>query len=607
MNTATEQNAPAPQKSTLAATLRNRAARNVALAYMLVAGIWILFSDMFLQALHLSPETLTFWQTIKGWLFVFTTGGLLFLYLKHCLKKAQATEETFLHLYESLAGTTGQDYFETLAKRLTSIFNVDGCLIGDGTGNSESLHILACAPASLLKERGSYPLQGTPCRDVLKRGASLHLHQNARTSYPQADCLKETGGNSYLGLPLLDDSGQSIGLLALLDSSEIPQSTLTLKLLDACAARAANELQRIHSERKLREQFEQFTALFESLNAVIYVADMQTYEILYANKFSEESFGKDWQGQTCHRYLQGLESPCGFCTNPSLIKDGVPTPPIIWEFCNTLNKRWFQCIDKAIRWPDGRLVRLEIALDITEHKELEQVKNDLLSTVSHEMRTPLTAVTGFAELLLEDAEIAGQSRNYLETIFKEAEKLGDLINTFIDVRRFKTDRTRVDYERAEVQSLFKASTVSLRDCAEHHSLKIDCPSGLHVYGNRKELTQLIAQLTSNACRYSPDGGPITLLARQDGEYVRLQIIDQGIGIPAEQQEKIFEQFHRLDTGDRRRTSGTGLGLTLAREIVHLHGGQIWVESKPGQGSTFSIVLPNAPEKAANPVDQPPHE
>lgn len=344
--------------------------------------------------------------------------------------------------------------------------------------------------------------------------------------------------------------------------------------------------------RRQHEAFGELTLLFDSVPAVIYVADMQTHELLYVNGYASKRFGSQWQGEKCHDYLQqGQQHTCDFCSNPLLLREGQPGPAVTWEFRNTRDNRWYQCLDKAVRWPDGRLVRMEIALDITERKELEQTKDELLSAVSHEMRTPLTAIVGFAELLLEEPDLSQPVRHHVETIFREAEKMQDLVQTFLEVRRLKTDRARIGYEPIAVADLLRQAVTGNQECSGKHDLRIECPEELAVIGNRRELSQVFRQLAANACRFSPQGGTILLQGMAEGAHARITIADQGIGIPPEEQERIFEPFHRLDTGDRRRVRGIGLGLSLVREVVTLHGGSIRVESAPGQGSRFLVTLP----------------
>jgi hypothetical protein len=305
--------------------------------------------------------------------------------------------------------------------------------------------------------------------------------------------------------------------------------------------------------RRQYDTFNELTTLFDSIPAIVYVADMQSFELLFVNRFARERFGSDWRAQKCFAYLQqGQHQVCSFCTNPQLEAGG---QPVSWEFRNTRDGRWYQCLDKAVRWPDGRLVRLEIALDITERKEMERTKEELLAAVSHDLRTPLTAITGFAELLLEDPSLSDPVRRHVGTISLEAEKLQELVQTFLEVRRLKTDQARLGYESLEIATLLEKAANGNKECSGRHRVVIDCPADLTVFGNRLELSQVFRQLLSNSCRFSPQGGDITLHARAAREQVEITIADQGIGIPVAERERIFEPFHRLDIGDRRRVRG----------------------------------------------------
>jgi signal transduction histidine kinase len=355
----------------------------------------------------------------------------------------------------------------------------------------------------------------------------------------------------------------------------------------------AFEEERNKSQQETLDRFDQLSLLFDSMNAVVYVSDLATYELLYVNRFAARTFGQEWRGRKCYHYLQeGIGQPCEFCTNSQLLKENEPGDPVTWEFLNTKNQHWYECYDKAIRWTDGRIARLEVAFDITERKELEKIKDSLLSSMSHEMRTPLTAISGFAELLLNEPAIPEPQRHHIGIIYKEADKLAELINRFLDVRRLKFDKSRINYERLPVQDLLEKAQKNCRDCKEHHKIQIYCQTETQVYGNRKELTQVLTQLLENACRYSPVGGAISLTAlTNDTRETLISVTDQGIGIPQHELESIFDPFHRLDIGDSRSTGGVGLGLCVARDIITLHGGRIQVESAPGQGSTFTILLP----------------
>jgi PAS domain-containing protein len=564
----------------------------VVLVYILTAGIWTLCLDIGFVRLIDDPGMLIRWQALKNILFILTTASILFFYLKSLLRRQLEADAAFRTIQRGTAGKTGQDYFQFLTSNLPRLLGTRICFIGEWDKAADGLKIIAGSPDDFIDKFTAYPLQGTPCRQILANGRAMALSPAELQQYSFAGRLEISGPASYFGVPLFNPDGQPIGLLVSLSASKPKNAARTLRILETFAARASSELGRILSERRTLEQFKQFATLFDALNAVIYVADMETYELLYVNRFTEEAFGKDWRGEKCFAYLQNSAAQeCGFCTNQSLLVDGQPGPAILWEFRNTSNNRWYQCLDKCIRWTDGRLVRVEIALDITARKEMEQTKEELLSAVSHEMRTPLTAITGFAELLLEEKNLPNHIRQHIRTIFNESEKMAELINTFLELRRLKSDQARVDYQPLTVKSLLQHGIGRVHECAEHHAIHINCPADLQVFGNRQELRQVFRKLLSNACRFSPQGGAINLEAWLEGDEVIIRIEDFGLGIPPEEHEQIFEHFHRLDRGNSRRTGGAGLGLSLVREAVTLHGGRVWVESRPGHGSRFFVALP----------------
>lgn len=354
---------------------------------------------------------------------------------------------------------------------------------------------------------------------------------------------------------------------------------------------AEERRRRREAEAALKNQFHQITTIFDSMNAIVYVADMANHELLFMNRFGTMLAGGDWHGKRCHEVLQYDQS---LCTNDKLVRDGQPQPPCVWEYRNPVSGRWYQCIDKAVSWPDGRLVRLQIAVDISERKEIEQMKDEMISAVSHEMRTPLTAMLGFTEYLLDNEVDSGELKNYLNTIHKETERLKELIGNFLDLQQINARMTTYRMQAVDVGLLIDdACGLFARECQQGR-LTVQCPEDVpQIRGDEARLHQVLTNLISNALKYSSEQARVTVVAESQGDRVIFRVHDDGCGIPAELQEKIFEKFYRIDNSDRRHIGGTGLGLALVREIVAAHGGRIWVESEVGKGSTFFVSLPVA--------------
>lgn len=230
--------------------------------------------------------------------------------------------------------------------------------------------------------------------------------------------------------------------------------------------------------------------------------------------------------------------------------------------------------------------------DITSEYEVDQMKSELVSTVSHELRTPLASVLGFTELMLKRELKPERQKRYLETIHKEADRLTNLINDFLDVQRMEAGKQT--YEKQEVNLAEVASEVleGFRVNHNNHRFEIYDHSSSHiVHADRSKMIQLYTNLISNAVKFSPNGGDVIVSLTNNEESLYIHIADDGLGIPDGELPKLFKKFHRIDNSDRRKIGGTGLGLSICKEIVEAHGGKISVRSEIGEGSVFTIQLP----------------
>ena len=225
-------------------------------------------------------------------------------------------------------------------------------------------------------------------------------------------------------------------------------------------------------------------------------------------------------------------------------------------------------------------------------KELNRVKDEMISAVNHEMRTPLTAMLGYIELILENEVVKAQMREYLGIVHVETKRLKGLVNNFLDMQRLKNKQRYYCFEALEVRQLLEEAATLFAAASKKHRIRVAAASDLLIVtGDEKCLRQVLINLLSNALKYSPCGGEIEIGARQEGSQVTIWVKDEGTGIPAEALDKIFDRFYRVDNTDHRTTNGTGLGLALVQEIVSLHRGKVRVESLFGAGSTFFVSLP----------------
>jgi signal transduction histidine kinase len=226
--------------------------------------------------------------------------------------------------------------------------------------------------------------------------------------------------------------------------------------------------------------------------------------------------------------------------------------------------------------------------------ESEQTKSELVSNVSHELRTPLASVLGFSSLMLDRELPPEEMRRYLEVIRTEARRLAELLNDLLDIQRIEQGTIELKLEEVDLNDLLAAQVTLYSAQSTSHELQLDAAEdALVVYGDRDRLAQVIGNLLSNAIKYSPEGGGVDVSASLVGDEAWIWVRDEGLGIPADHQQRIFTKFFRGDVGRERGISGTGLGLVLARQIVEAHGGEIGFESAEGQGSTFWLQLPAA--------------
>ena len=235
--------------------------------------------------------------------------------------------------------------------------------------------------------------------------------------------------------------------------------------------------------------------------------------------------------------------------------------------------------------------------DLTEERRLEEMKADFVATVSHELRTPLAAIYGSAQTIRRtdielDAEIHDQ---LLGVIASESDRLGTIVNDLLVAGRLDADQLPVTVEQCDPAEVATTVLEAARThLPENVALDLDVPDRIpSVIADPGQLRQVLVNLVDNAIKYSPQGGPVLLSIANGDRSIRFAIADQGLGIPASEHRRIFAKFYRLDPDMTRGIGGTGLGLYICRELVRRMDGKIWVESKPGKGSTFFVELPAA--------------
>ena len=382
--------------------------------------------------------------------------------------------------------------------------------------------------------------------------------------------------------------------------------------------------------RALEEAHQRMLTVFDGIKDLIYVADMETYELLFINAYGREAWG-DVRGTMCWSSIQdGQTGPCPFCTNDLLLlEDGSPAPQHIWEFQNTHNNRWYECRDSAIHWVDGRLVRLEIAADITERKLAEQERQRmeqqiqqtqkleslgvLAGGIAHDFNNILMAVLGYGELALDGLPASSPAREDIGELLTAARRAADLCRQMLAY----TGKASLAFEQMHLRALVEEMTHLLKSSISKKAiLNLHLERGLPpIEADPSQVRQVVMNLIINASEAIGErSGVINVSAgatRCDAEYlakteladdlspglyVHIEVSDTGCGMNAETKARIFEPFFTT------KFTGRGLGLAAVLGIVRSHRGAIKVYSEPGKGSTFKALFPAVEEHDVHEAD-----
>ncbi|MFC1910396.1 PAS domain-containing protein [Chloroflexota bacterium] len=234
--------------------------------------------------------------------------------------------------------------------------------------------------------------------------------------------------------------------------------------------------------------------------------------------------------------------------------------------------------------------------DVTHEREVERMKSEFVSLVSHELRTPLTSIKGYVDMLMDgDAgELKQDQVDYLQVVRKNTERLIMLVTNLLDVSKIEAGAVRLNLALLDLAGVISEVVANFRPLSESkkQNFNINLPEKMPpLMGDTGRIAQVLTNLISNACKYTPSGGTISVDVRAEVEFVKISVTDTGVGISPEEQKKLFTKFFRAENPDVQKVGGTGLGLWIARSLVLMHGGEITVASLPGKGSTFSFTLP----------------
>jgi len=347
-------------------------------------------------------------------------------------------------------------------------------------------------------------------------------------------------------------------------------------------------------------------AIIYSLRDAVIVVD-EFDKLLMANEAAGKLFDFDFR-QSQHKHLGDLikEDKQQFADFLSRSKQskGQATRQEI-EFADESGRRVFDCIVSCVYDHDRKLCgAVAVMHDVTREKEISQMKNDFVGHVSHELKTPLSSITAYSEMLVDgEAEDEETRREFYSIIQKQAERLRRLIEDILNTSRIESGLIKVNKEPISLTILIEEQLQMIKSYAEEKNITVTGQKPIvfdQVEVDRDMISQVVVNLLSNAVKYTPAGGSVKVYTEVDdaASLVRVTVTDTGVGIPAGEIEHVFDKFYRVGANNKQ-AKGTGLGLNLVKQIVEkVHNGRVFVTSAVGKGSTFGFELPLATKNVA---------
>ncbi|MGV0644467.1 ATP-binding protein [Mycolicibacterium sp. XJ2546] len=243
--------------------------------------------------------------------------------------------------------------------------------------------------------------------------------------------------------------------------------------------------------------------------------------------------------------------------------------------------------------------------DQSEHARMEATRRDFVANVSHELKTPVGAMSVLAEALLASADDPETARHFAEKMLTESKRLGNMVGELIELSRLQGAERLPDLEAVDVDTVVSEALSRYKVVADNADIAIttDTPTGYRVLGDQPLLVTALANLVANAIAYSPNGSSVSISRRRRGDNIEIAVTDRGIGIDRDDQERVFERFFRVDKARSRATGGTGLGLAIVKHVAANHNGSIRLWSQPGTGSTFTLSIPAYPDHEDERTDE----
>jgi len=453
---------------------------------------------------------------------------------------------------------------------------------------------------------------------LLKQPVRVSTQEILRVS-GQGRLLQRLGITHCLLVPLIV-SDRATGLIFLGRKEGMPDFfDGDVALAKAVASQVAVAMENARLFQEIKSQKAQTETLLTSMSEGVYATDLQG-RITAVNPWLERMVGlraDEMLGKQCSEVLHhsdedGTSKCASGCPLHVALQDGSSTEPRILFTQTAWGERIPTVVSAApLRDETGRITgAVSVSRDISREWQVDKLKSNIVSVVSHEFRTPLTSIIGFSDLMLLRQDMPeGKRHDCLQAILTEGLKLEALVSDFLDASRLGSGKVALHPQLLEVRAVVAAAIDAVRGRVGHRNLSAEVREGLPpMEADPARLAQILENLLSNAVKYSEDGTAIRVrveLSSDPGvrgtsrgvkgpeEWVVITVEDQGYGIPADEMGAVFQPFHRVAGDLTRKIRGTGLGLSIVKSLVELHGGRVWAESSFGTGSSFHVAFKTA--------------
>ena len=459
------------------------------------------------------------------------------------------------------------------------------------------------------------PLEyGKPWFDMLLADRII-CTSNIHTLAPEMiDILEPQGVKSIIVLPLAEYGG-FFGYISFTITEVREWKKEEVDMLKSIAQIVSTVSKRHQAEMVMRQSQQTMQTVLDNIKANIFVAEFESRKILFANRSFRDAAGQIVEDMECYKMLQaGRDTSCAYCPQV-LLRDeyNQPTDHVhVWEDYNDVTERWYSITSTAIKWVDGRLAVLELASDITERKKFEQelieaknhaeesdrLKSSFLANMSHEIRTPLNGIVGIVQLLDSDALTRDEHQEYISIVNDCCSQLVTLINDIIVLSQIEARQMKIEFIPVQINKLMEEmyhffETYMLSNNKKDIKLILcrdefveDCV----IHTDPTRLRQVLINLINNAVKFTEQGHIRFCYRQAPPNKLEFSIEDTGIGLKPEHKEVIFERFRQIELTNSRQYEGSGLGLSISRSLVQLMGGELWLESEEGKGSTFYFTI-----------------